>query len=97
MARSETDEIIGRMADTAVHLVNVNVDLLKRLAAQGRPGTAGAGSADSGTGGPAQDAWATWAESAGDVVQLSYLTAQLLDAVWGDRGAASTQGDEGDG
>ena len=31
--------------------------------------------------GPVEDAWLTWADSAGDLVTVSYLTAQLADVL----------------
>ena len=80
MPRGETDEIIGQMGDATVHLVNVNLELVQRLA---RRGSTPGGPSDGP--GAAQDVWMTWAESAGDLVQISYLAAQLVDALWNRR------------
>ncbi|HLN15769.1 MAG TPA: hypothetical protein VK277_03345 [Acidimicrobiales bacterium] len=81
MARRETNEIIGQITDATVHLVNVNVDLVQRIArsdATAEP--------DEATG-PVQQIWMSCAESAGDLVQISYLTAQLVDSLWASRRA----------
>jgi hypothetical protein len=85
MDEGEGAEIIDRMADAAVHLVQSNVDLLGRLAG----GTSGAADRR----GPLQDVWMTWAEGAGDLVAMSYLTAQFFDTLTGaDRRADGTAG-----
>ncbi len=74
------DEIISQITTATVHLVQVNLDLVQRVAAT-------AGAPDPTTGGPgpgpAEEAWLAWTESAGDLVQISYLTAQLVDGLWG--------------
>ena len=75
----ELSEIIGQITDATVHLVNVNLDLVQRIAANAANAEANEG------GGPAEEAWLTWTESAGDLVQISYLTAQLVDGLWGRR------------
>jgi hypothetical protein len=75
----ETSEIIGQITDATVRLVNVNLDLVQRIA--GNAGGAGTGEGR----GPAEAAWSAWTESAGDLVQISYLSAQLVDALWGRR------------
>jgi len=72
-------EIIGQITDAGVHLVNANIDLVQRIAAKA------AGPTDAEGPGPAEEAWLTWTESAGDLVQISYLTAQLVDSLWGRR------------
>jgi hypothetical protein len=75
----EVNEIIGQITDATVHLVNVNLDLVQRIAASAANADAEEGA------GPAEEAWLTWTESAGDLVQISYLTAQLVDGLWGRR------------
>jgi len=73
-------EIISQITDAGVHLVNANLDLVQRIASKAT------GSTETGEGpGPAEEAWLTWTESAGDLVQISYLTAQLVDSLWGRR------------
>ncbi len=76
--RDAANELIGQLTDATVHLVNVNLDLVQRIAG-------GAADRTSEGTGPAEDAWLTWTESAGDLVQITYLTAQLVDEVWGRR------------
>jgi hypothetical protein len=76
----ETSEIIGQITEAGVHLVNTNLDLVQRMASRAN------GETDAGEGaGPAEEAWLAWTESAGDLVQISYLTAQLIDTLWGQR------------
>ncbi len=78
VAPNEVDEIISQITSATVHLVHVNLDLAQRIAAKvteppdDEPGS-----------GPAEEAWLAWTESAGDLVQISYLTAQLMDGLWG--------------
>ena len=73
-------EIIGQITDAGVHLVNANLDLVQRMASRAN------GETDGGEGaGPAEEAWLAWTESAGDLVQISYLTAQLIDTLWAQR------------
>jgi len=73
-------EIIGQITDAGVHLVNANLDLVQRMASRAN------GDTDAGEGGgPAEEAWLAWTESAGDLVQISYLTAQLIDTLWAQR------------
>ena len=70
----EAEEIVDQITDAAMHLVQANVALINRLAE---------GSSDSETEdrrGPLQDIWMTWAEGAGDLVAISYLTAQFFDS-----------------
>ena len=74
-------EIISQITDAGVHLVNAQLDLAQRLAKKAT-GPADAGEST----GPAEEAWLAWTESAGDLVQISYLTAQLVDSLWGRRG-----------
>jgi hypothetical protein len=72
------DELIEQIADAAARLINTNVALLQRVLDRGR------GDPVSGEPiGPVQDAWLTWADCAGDVVTISYLTANLADVVGG--------------
>jgi hypothetical protein len=78
MADSEPAEIIDQITDAAVHLLESNVALMNRLA-EGSRATASADRR-----GPMQDVWMTWAEGAGDLVTISYLTAQFLDALAAD-------------
>ena len=73
-----TDELIGQIADATVRLVNSNVALFQRVVDRGR----GAPVSDEAIG-PMQDAWLTWADCAGEVVTISYLTANLADVVGG--------------
>ena len=77
MADGEASELIGQITEAAVHLVNANADLVGRLAV----GSSGE-DPDEGTG-PFRDVWMTWAEGAGDLVRISYLSAQLLDVLTG--------------
>jgi hypothetical protein len=77
MADGEASELIGQITEAAVNLVNANVDLVSRLAAGSSPEDL-----DEGTG-PFRDVWMTWAEGAGDLVRISYLSAQLLDVITG--------------
>ena len=74
---NEAEEIIDRITDAASHLVDTNIALLNRLA----EGSSADPSVD--RKGALQDAWMTWAEGAGDLVTISYLTALYLDAVLG--------------
>ena len=80
MPPDEVNEIAGQITDATVHLVDVNLDLVRRMA-----GNLSDGSGAEDNCGPAEEAWMTWTESAGDLVQISYLTAQLVDAMWGRR------------
>jgi hypothetical protein len=74
---SEAEEIIDRIAETATHLVDAQVALLGRLA------EGSSADPEEDRRGAMQDAWMTWAEGAGDMVTISYLTAQFFDAVLG--------------
>ncbi len=74
---NEIGDVLAQMTRTATHLVDSNVELLKRLAATREP------AGESSDRGPFQDIWMTSAENAGDLVTLSYLTAQLIDAAVG--------------
>jgi hypothetical protein len=85
MSREETDEIISRITDTTLHLVNTNLGLIQRIA---RPHEREPGAETSA--GPAQEIWMTCTESAGDLVQISYLTAQLVDSLWRSRRSPSS-------
>ena len=78
MARNTTDQIVGQMTDATIRLVDANLGLLTRVTGGDRkePGEEG----DPGT---AQDIWLTLTESVGELVQISYLTAQLVDSMWG--------------
>ncbi len=78
MPNSEADELIGKIADATVNLINSNMALVRRIAE--RSEEAPSSSADRG---PVQDAWMSWAESAGDLVTISYLAAQLADILGG--------------
>lgn len=83
MPQDATDQIVGQLTDATIRLFDTNLDLLTRLA-----GGAGTGSDRQPAGPPpnegaAQDVWMTWAESVGDLVQITYLTAQLVDSMWG--------------
>ncbi len=84
MAQGEADEIIGQITDATVHLFNRNLDMFQRIAA-------GSAAADrsSKAEGPAEEIWTAWTESAGDLVQITYLTAQLADSLWGRRPSSS--------
>jgi hypothetical protein len=86
VAPNEVDEIISQITSATVHFVHVNLDLAQRIAANvteppqdDQPGS-----------GPAQQAWLAWTESAGDLVQISYLTAQLVDGLWGRPSSSSS-------
>ncbi|HXW33924.1 MAG TPA: hypothetical protein VEJ87_05045 [Acidimicrobiales bacterium] len=98
MPKSERDEIIGQLTDATVHLVDVNLDLAKRVAgsvaARGVRGLRDAGSPQEP--GPAEDIWMTWAQSAGDVVQIAYLTSRLVDSLWPGSRSSSSQSDRPD-
>jgi hypothetical protein len=74
---NEAEEIIDRITEAATHLVDSQVALLGRLA----EGSSADPEVD--RRGAVQDAWMTWAEGAGDLVTISYLTAQFFDAVLG--------------
>ncbi len=77
--QGEADQIIGQITDATVDLVDRNLELVRRVVGMGdpdQPVTAG---------GPAEQIWKAWTESAGDLVQISYLAAQLADSLW-DRG-----------
>jgi len=76
VAGREAEEIVGQITDTTLSLISSNVDLVKRIAeSRGAPDPNGRG--------PVQDIWMTWAQNAGDLVTISYLTAQLFDAFRG--------------
>ncbi len=77
MAEAEASAILGRITDTAVHMVDSNISLVNRLAKQSSTGPA------QDRRGALQDVWMTLAEEAGDLVQISYLSAQFLDALFG--------------
>ena len=77
MPPDELSEIIGQITDATVHLVNVNLDLVQRIVTNASKADGNEG------GGPAEETWLAWTESAGDLVQISYLTAQLVDGLWG--------------
>jgi hypothetical protein len=77
VAGPEAGEIIDQITDAAVHLIESNVALMNRLA----EGSSASPSVD--RSGPFRDVWMTWAEGAGDLVTISYLTAQYLDALTG--------------
>ena len=86
VASNEVDEIISQITSATVHLVHVNLDLAQRIVANvteppqdDQPGSR-----------PAQEAWLAWTESAGDLVQISYLTAQLMDGLWGRPSSSSS-------
>jgi len=83
MSQGEADQIIGQLTDATVHLFNRNLDLVQRLARSGPSADRPPESE-----GPAQEVWSAWTESAGDLVQISYLAAQLVDSLWG-RGRTS--------
>lgn len=76
MPRGATDQIVGQLTDATIRLVDTNLNLLTRITGGGREH-------EETKGGPAEDVWMTWAESVGDLVQISYLTAQLVDSMWG--------------
>ena len=80
VADSEAAEIIDQISDAAAHLVESNVALLNRLA----EGSSSDAAVD--RRGALQDVWMTWAEGAGDLVTISYLTAQFFDALAGTDG-----------
>ena len=80
MSQGEADEIIGQITDATVHLLNRNLDLVQQMVKTG--GTSDGAAKHEG---PAQGVWTAWTESAGDLVQITYLTAQLVDSVWGRR------------
>jgi hypothetical protein len=82
VSQGEADEIIGQITDATVHLVNRNLDMVQRIAGL----NAGRSPKDEG---PAQEIWTAWTESAGDLVQMTYLTAQLVDTLLGRRGSSS--------
>lgn len=71
----EVNELIGQLTDATVHLVNVNLDLVQRIAGNANPDVEVRP-------GPVEEVWLAWTESAGDLVQISYLTSQLVDALW---------------
>jgi hypothetical protein len=75
--RNPTDQIVGQLTDATIRLVDTNLNLLTRFTGGGAQRDA-----ETPTGGPAEDIWMAWAESVGDVVQISYLTAQLVDSMW---------------
>jgi hypothetical protein len=87
MASAESGEIIGQITDSTVQLFNRNLDLAQRIAGMADPRQDGPPIE-----GRAQDVWTTWTESAGDLVQITYLTAQLVDSLWG-RPRSSSPGD----
>lgn len=74
---NEAGEIIDRITEAATHWVDSQVALLGRLA----EGSSADPEVD--RRGAMQDVWMTWAEGAGDLVTISYLTAQFFDAVLG--------------
>lgn len=77
MAEAEASAILGRMTDAAVHMIDSNISLVNRLAKQ-------SGTHESqDRRGALQDVWMTLAEDAGDLVQISYLSAQFLDTLFG--------------
>ena len=78
MPRGATDQIVGQLTDATIRLVDTNLNLLTRITGGGREH-------EETKGGPAEDVWMTWAESVGDLVQISYLTAQLVDSLVGRR------------
>jgi hypothetical protein len=78
VARSTTDQIVGQMTDATIRLVDANLELFTRLTGGTRDEVQ-----QEEDGGTAQDIWLTCTESVGELVQLSYLTAQLVDSMWG--------------
>ena len=87
MARgaNTTDQIVGQMTDATIRLVDANLALLTRVT-----GGAGEEPRPEEDGGTAQDVWLTWTESVGELVQLSYLTAQLVDSMWARSRSSNT-------
>ena len=85
MARNTTDQIVGQMTDATIRLVDANLGLLTRMT-----GGAGEEPRPEETEGTAQDVWLTLTESVGELVQLSYLTAQLVDSMWGRSRSSNT-------
>ena len=78
VADDVTDDLIEQIADATVRIVNSNLDLVRRVVDRDRE------IPESGERlGPVQDAWLTWADCAGDLVTISYLTAHLADVVGG--------------
>jgi hypothetical protein len=77
MAQNEADQIIGQITDATVHLVNRNLDMVQRVTGMN------ATEQSSRSEGPAQEIWTAWTESAGDLVEITYLTARLADRLWG--------------
>jgi hypothetical protein len=78
-----TDQILGQLTDATIRLFGTNLDLMTRFSGGARTGADPEPSGFPTSEGPAQDLWMTWAESVGDLVQITYLTAQLVDSMWG--------------
>jgi hypothetical protein len=73
------------MTDATIRLVDANLGLLTRVS-----GGAGEEPRPEEAEGTAQDIWLTMTESVGELVQLSYLTAQLVDSMWGRSRSSNT-------
>jgi len=68
--------MVDQAAEAASHYVAVNAELAKRTAAAYRR--------DPGAGGPSlQQAWMTWAASAGDIVTMWFTALQVVDTFAG--------------
>jgi hypothetical protein len=71
----EADDLIEQIAGATARLIESNAALARRLlcGAEAAP--------DVSDRGPVEDAWLTWADCAGDLVTVSYLSAQLADVL----------------
>jgi hypothetical protein len=71
----EADDLIEQIAGATARLIESNAVLARRLlcGAEAAP--------DVPARGPVEDAWLTWADCAGDLVTVSYLSAQLADVL----------------
>ena len=76
MPSQEAEDLIHGIADAAARLIESNIALARRVLR----GTDGPDDAEPAPG-PVEDAWLTWADGAGDLVTLSYLSAQLADVL----------------
>ena len=74
MPDREADDLIEQIAGATARLIESNAALARRLlCVEAAP--------DVPARGPVEDAWLTWADCAGDLVTVSYLSAQLADVL----------------
>jgi len=78
----EADDLIEQIAGATARLIESNAALARRLLCGAEAVSDDAVPDDVVPArGPVEDAWLTWAECAGDLVTVSYLSAQLADVL----------------